>query len=393
MRTVPRGPCDHRSGVTTAPPHRIAIVHDWLVTAGGGEQVLAEVLREFPKADVFSALDKMSEADRGRLGLNVVHTSPLQSLPGIGRHYRSLLPLMPWAVRRLDVSGYDLVISVSHAVAKGVVTHPGQTHICLCLSPMRYAWDLREQYLDESGLSRGVKGWLARTMLDRMQRWDLANSVGVSEFIAISEYVADRIKRAYGRASTVIYPPVDTGYFSPSETELRDTHYVTASRFVQYKRLDLIVRAFAGMPERKLTVIGDGPDWEKVRRVAAPNVTLLGRQPRERLRTELRRARAFVFAADEDFGIAPVEAQACGTPVIAYGKGGALETIRGIDNAVPTGILFREQTVAGIQNAVAQFELNAGRITSLACRENAERFSVTRFRAELRRLVNVKTVH
>ena len=162
---------------------------------------------------------------------------------------------------------------------------------------------------------------------------------------------------------------------------------MTASRFVQYKRLDLIVRAFAGMPEKKLTVFGDGPDWEKVRRVATPNVTLLGRQPREVLRAELRRARAFVFAADEDFGIAPVEAQACGTPVIAYGKGGALETIRGLDNAKPTGLFFADQTDAGIQSAVAQFELNAGRITKAACRENAERFGVARFRAELRQFV------
>ena len=369
----------------------IAVVHDWLVTAGGGEQVLAEVLREFPNADLFSSMDKMSPVDRDRLGLKSVHTSPLQSLPGVGSYYRSLLPLMPWAMRRLDVSAYDLVISISHAVAKGIVTHPGQTHICLCLSPMRYAWDLREQYLDESGLSRGVKGRLARTMLDRMQRWDLANSASVTGFIAISKYVADRIERAYGRSSTVIYPPVDTDYFTPVGHEQRDDHYVTASRFVQYKRLDLIVRAFAGMPEKKLTVIGDGPDWEKVRRVATPNVTLLGRQPREMLRAELRSARAFVFAADEDFGIAPVEAQACGTPVIAYGKGGALETIRGLNDAKPTGVFFADQTDAGIQNAVAQFELNSGRITAAACRENAERFSVARFRFELRHFVGATT--
>ena len=377
--------------MTAAAPQRIAIVHDWLVTAGGGEQVLAEVLREFPNADLFSSINKMSAADRDRLGLKTVHTSPLQSLPGIGRNYRSLLPLMPWAMRRLDVSAYDLVISISHAVAKGIVTHADQTHICLCLSPMRYAWDLREQYLDESGLSRGVKGWLARKMLDRMQRWDLANSTNVTAFIAISDYVADRIQRAYGRKSTVIYPPVDTGYFTFPENEMRSDHYVTASRFVQYKRIDLIVRAFAAMPEKKLTVIGDGPDWGKVRRVATPNVTLLGRQSREALRTELRSARAFVFAADEDFGIAPVEAQACGTPVIAYGKGGALETIRGLDDNEPTGVFFAEQSDAGIQSAVRQFESSAGRITALACRANAERFGVARFRSELRQFVGAAT--
>ena len=387
--------------MTAAPPAQgnvphgrartIAVVHDWLVTAGGGEQVLAEVLREFPNADLFSSIDKMSAIDRDRLGLKAVHTSPLQSLPGVGRYYRSLLPLMPWAMRRLDVRAYDLVISISHAVAKGIVTHSGQTHICLCLSPMRYAWDLREQYLNESGLSTGVKGSLARKMLDRMQGWDLANSANVTGFIAISNYVADRIKRAYGRSSTVIYPPVDTDYFTPEGHGQRSDHYVTASRFVQYKRLDLIVRAFAGMPEKKLTVIGDGPDWEKVRRVATPNVTLLGRQPREVLRAELRSARAFVFAADEDFGIAPVEAQACGTPVIAYGKGGALETIRGLDDAEPTGLFFAEQSEAGIQNAVAQFERKAGHITAAACRNNAERFGVARFRSEIRQFVGATT--
>jgi glycosyltransferase involved in cell wall biosynthesis len=366
-------------------PPRIAIVHDWLVTPGGGEQVLTEVLREFPGADVFSTVDRMAAGDRDRIGLKKVHTSPLQYLPGVARYYRLLLPLMPWAMRQLDVSAYDLIISISHAVAKGVVTLPGQRHVCICLSPMRYAWDLREQYLGESGLSSGPRGWLARKVLDRMQRWDLVNSVRVTEFIAISNYVAGRIERAYGRMSTVIYPPVDTEYFTPDETGGgRGNHYVTASRFVQYKRIDLIVRAFAAMPDRTLTVIGDGPDWDKVQRAASPNVTLLGRQPREVLRAQLRRARAFVFAADEDFGIAPAEAQACGTPVIAYGKGGALETIRGLDSAQPTGLFFSEQSEAAIRDAIDSFEQRSALFSPAACRLNAERFSAARFRAALR---------
>ena len=194
--------------MTTAPRQRIAIVHDWLVTAGGGEQVLAEVLREFPTADLFSSIDKMSPADRDRLGLKTVHASPLQSLPGIGKYYRSLLPVMPWAMRQLDVSGYDLVISISHAVAKGIVTHARQTHICLCLSPMRYAWEGRDAYLD-TWIEKPIRRGLAKALLGRMRKWDKASSSGVTQFIAISETVRERISRCYGRESRVICPPVD----------------------------------------------------------------------------------------------------------------------------------------------------------------------------------------
>lgn len=360
-----------------------ALVHDWLVTAGGGELVLAEALRTFPGAPVHALIDHMSADDHARLGIPAAHTSWMQGLPGVARHYRSMLPLMPAAVRSLRVDGPGPVLAISHAVAKAAPVRDDQTLLCLCLSPMRYAWDLREQYLEESGLSGGVKGALARAMLERMRRWDERTAARVDAYASISRYIADRVRRAYGRESDVIYPPVDTDYYYSELTgdggRLSGDGgvYVTASRFVPYKRVDLIVRAFAAMPDRKLVVIGDGPDDAKVRTAGAPNVTFVGHASREVLRDWLRKARAFVFAAEEDFGITPVEAQACGTPVIAFGRGGALETV--VDGS--TGLFFSEQTVESIREAVDRFERTA--FDPAACRANAERFSAPRFRAAL----------
>ena len=286
---------------------------------------------------------------------------------------------MPTAIESLNLSAYDIVISNSHAVAKGVRVKPGALHICHCCSPMRYAWDLRDQYLEEAGLDHGVKGWLAGQLLDHLKTWDAKASHRVGEFIAISEFIADRIKRSYGRSSTVIYPPVDTSFYTPSGT--RGSAYVAASRFVSYKRIPAIVEAFRQLPDRQLVVIGDGPDREKVAALAGANVTLMGWQPREVLRETLQRARAFIFAAEEDFGILPVEAQACGTPVIALGVGGALETVVS-DGPGRTGDHYLEPTANGIAAAIRKFEGREAP-TIEACRANAERFSSARFRAEL----------
>jgi glycosyltransferase involved in cell wall biosynthesis len=247
---------------------------------------------------------------------------------------------------------------------------------------MRYAWDLQHQYLRESGLDRGIKSMLARRLLHRMRNWDARTGAGVDEFMAISRFVARRIRKVYRRESTVIYPPVDTDGFAPDWDRGREPFYLTASRMVPYKRIDLIAEAFAGMPDRTLVIIGDGPDATRVRSKAAGNVRLLGRQPDSVLLDHLRRARAFVFAAEEDFGIAPLEAQGCGTPVIAFQKGGSIETIRGLDDPRPTGVFFSDQTVASLQAAVATFEREATRIDPAACRENALRFGVARFRRE-----------
>jgi glycosyltransferase involved in cell wall biosynthesis len=363
---------------------RVAIVHDWLVTPGGAELVLEEMLAVFPGADVFTMIDQRSPDHRESLGATRVFTSWMQRIPSIKKKYRSYLPLMPLALRSLDVSKYDIVISNSHAVAKGIRTHARQVHLCYCLSPMRYAWDLRSQYLHEAGLDSGVKGAAAVAMLEGMRRWDLANTRGVKAFATLSNFIAERIQRAYGRSSVVIYPPVDTEFFTVG-TEPREEFYVTASRFVQYKRVDMMAAAFRALADRRLVVIGDGPDLNKVRAAAGPNVEMVGRLSRGAVRSYLQRAKAFVFAAEEDFGIAPVEAQACGTPVIAFGRGGATETI--VEGR--TGVFYGEQSAEALADAVRRFETMT--ISAAQCRENSLRFSSEKFRAGIRSFVDLNT--
>lgn len=362
---------------------RVAIVHDWLTVYAGAERVLEQILALYPDAELFVVCDFLPEPERGLLQGRTPRTTFIQHLPGARRHYRGYLPLMPMAIGRLDLSGYDLVISSSHAVAKGVPTRPDQLHVSYVHTPIRYAWDLREAYLRTAGLDRGVKGYLARGMLRRIQAWDARTAQGVDHFVANSAYIADRIRRAYGRDADVIHPPVDVGAFR-LRREKADC-YLTASRLVPYKRVDLVVEAFAGMPDRRLRVIGDGPERGKIARLAngRPNIELLGYQPAQVLREAMQSARAFVFAAEEDFGIMPVEAQACGTPVIAYGRGGAYETV--IDGR--TGLLFEEQSVRGIRQAVEAFETRAGTFEADAIRRHAETFSQERFRESFSRCV------
>ncbi len=353
---------------------RIALIHDWLDTWGGGENVLAALLELYPEAELFALVDFLSDAHRLRLRGRQIRTSFIQRLPFARRHFRKYFALMPQAVERFDLSPYDLVISSSHSVAKGARTGPGQLHICLCYSPARYAWDLQPQYLAQTGLDRGLLGWLVRRQLARFRRWDLRASVRVDRFVAISEYIAERIRNCYRRDADVIYPPVDVPP-ADSDNPPRESFYLTVSRLVPYKRVDLLVRAFGEMPERQLVVAGDGPEIKKLARLATANVHLLGGVDDARRDRLLRSAKAFVFAAEEDFGIAPIEAQAQGTPVIAFARGGCAETIRGLDTAAPTGVLFAEQTIASVSAAVAQFEASGDRITAAACRANAERFS------------------
>ena len=361
---------------------KIAIAHDWLVTLGGSELVLRELLRIFPDATVFTLIDKMSEADRTFVGVARTRTSFLDRLPGVASTYRRFLPLFPAAMSALDLGEFDVVISNSHAVAKGVRTRSHQLHVCYCLSPMRYAWDLRAQYLQESGLARGIRRYAANRVLDGLQRWDRSTSTKVDSFITLSHYIADRIARAYGRTATVIYPPVDVSFFDlePSRRPGSGDYYFTMSRFVPYKRIDLIARAFARLPDRRLIIAGDGPEAAKVRAAAGPNVELVGRVERDQAKALLGGARAFIFAAEEDFGIAPVEAQARGVPVIAYGRGGALETVRGLDAVTPTGVFFHTQSDEAIVNAVRNFEMHTPVIKPSACRANAERFAERVFR-------------
>jgi glycosyltransferase involved in cell wall biosynthesis len=362
---------------------RVAIVHEWLVNYAGSERVLEQLLRVFPDAQLFSLVDFLSEQERASfLGGRKSKTTFIQHLPGARSNFRNYLALMPLAVEQHDLSDFDIVISSSHAVAKGVLTGPDQLHISYVHSPIRYAWDLQHQYLAESGLERGAKSWVAKAMLHYIRLWDARTSSGVDHFVANSEFIARRIGKVYRREARVIYPPVDTHAFTP-QTQ-KQSFYVTASRMVPYKRVPLIVEAFAKMPDRKLVVVGDGPDFARAKALAAPNVELVGYQSNEVLQRYLRDARAFVFAAEEDFGITLVEAQACGTPVIAFGKGGALETVRDIDSAAkPTGVLFSEQTCEHIERAVRHFEEHREQITPSNCRTNAERFSIDRFVREI----------
>ena len=365
---------------------RIALVHDWLDTWRGGENVLAEMVALYPAADLFALVDFLPEEARERIAGKRARTSYLQRLPFARTHFRSFLPLMPHAIETLDLASYDLVISSSHAVAKGVRTSPAQLHVCYCHSPMRYAWDLQEQYLEMSGLGRGLRGSVVRRVLDRLRRWDRATSTRVNHFIANSAHIRERIARCYGRDATVIHPPVDVDFFTPDAMQpppAARTCYVTASRWVPYKRVDVLAAAFRELPERRLVVVGDGPEAPRVRAAAGSNVEFVGEVPRERLRELLRGARAFLFAAEEDFGILPVEAQACGTPVIAYGRGGSLETVRGLEQPAATGLFFAEQRPAAVAAAIRALDDALPTIRAADCRANAERFAAPRFRAEL----------
>jgi glycosyltransferase involved in cell wall biosynthesis len=364
---------------------RVAIVHDWLTVYGGAEKVLEQIIMLYPEADIFSLVDFLPQDRRGILKNRPVRTSFIQRLPLAKKKYRLYLPLMPLAVEQFDLSGYDLVITNSYAVAKGVLTGPDQLHLCMCHSPIRYAWDLQHQYLKETGLNKGIRGLLAKWMLHKIRLWDYRTSDGVNGFIANSKFISRRIWKVYRRESTLIYPPVDVEAFSYCEE--KEDFYLTASRMVPYKRIDLIVEAFSLMPDKKLVVIGDGPEYEKIRAKAGKNVKILGYQPFDVLKQHMQRAKAFIFAAEEDFGIVPVEAQACGTPVIAFGKGGALETIRGLDSPMPTGVFFEEQTVSSLIASIQQFEKNKAGITPHACRLNAMRFSTERFQAEFSQYV------
>ncbi len=358
---------------------RVALVHDWLVTYGGSEKVLEQLVECFPDADIFSLVNFMP--GHAFLEGRKVSTSFIQKLPFARRRYRGYLPLFPLAIEQFDLSGYDLIVSSSHAVAKGVLAGPDQLHVSYVHSPIRYAWDLQHQYLNESGLARGLRSMLARAVLHYLRIWDVRSANGVDTFVVNSRFIGRRVERAYRRESVVVYPPVDVEAFEPCAQ--KEAFYVTVSRMVPYKRMDLIVEAFAGMPERRLIVIGDGPDMARVRARAGPNVTILGHQPFPVLKDHLQRARAFVFAAEEDFGISVVEAQACGTPVIAYGRGGACETVIDESQPHPTGVFFQAQTVEAIRAAVTRFEANLGRYTPVSCRLNAERFSKAEFRRGL----------
>jgi len=363
----------------------IAIVHEWFVTYAGSEKVIEQLLYAFPEADLFALVDFLPTNTRGFLGGRIVSTSFLQNFPFINlKNYRSYLPFMPLAVEQFDLSSYDIVLSNCHAVSKGVITSPDQLHISYIHSPIRYAWDMQETYLSRSGFGK-LKNIFARVLLHYIRNWDFSAAQRPDKLLANSNYIRRRVQKIYRRDATTFYPPVDTDYYIPGQT--REEYYLAASRLVPYKRLDLILDAFRGMPEKKLVVIGDGPDACVQMKNLPANITWLGYQPDDILRDHMQRCKAFIFAAKEDFGIMPIEAQACGAPVIAFGEGGLTETVRGLGTENPTGVFFHPQTADALREAVSIFEANRDKFPAGICRMNAERFSNQRFRAEIRNII------
>ena len=363
---------------------KVALIHEWLTTYAGSEKVLEIMLSEFPNADVYCLIDFLPKEHRIRLSGRKINTTYLQHIPFIRHLYKYSLSLMPFAIEQFDMSGYDVIISNCHAVAKGVITGPNQLHICYCYSPMRYAWDLQPQYLSESGLQRGIRSLIARWQLHQIRTWDHRAAQNVDHFLACSGYIGRRIKKAYHRDSTVIYPNVSVDEFVIGGT--RGDFYMTSSRMVPYKKMHLIVEAFSKMPDRKLIVIGAGPQFKRCKALAGPNVQMLGYQPNSVLLWHMQRARAFIFAAEEDFGITPVEAQACGTPVLAFGRGGAAETV--VDGV--TGLLFHEQSASAIEAVIREFELVEGDFDPETIRAHSLRFATERFRSEFREYVHAR---
>lgn len=366
---------------------RVAIIHEWLETFAGSERVVEQLLACWPGADLFAVCDFLRESERGFLGGRQPRTTFIQHLPFARTRFRSYLGLMPLAIEQLDLSGYDLVISSSHAVAKGVLTGPGQLHVAYVHTPMRYAWDLQHEYLEQSGMDHGLKGALARWMLHRMRAWDQASAIRPDVVVANSTYIADRIRKAWGREALVIHPPVDVQGFAMRHD--KEDFFLVASRMVPYKRVELVAEAFRRMPHRKLVIVGRGPSEAQVRLAAggAPNIEIRGYVPHEELARLMQSARACLHAAEEDFGIALVEAQACGTPMIAFRRGGAADIVRPPPAEHPTGILFPAQTAACIEKAIELFDQHADSITPEACRRNAMRFARERFRASMLELV------
>jgi glycosyltransferase involved in cell wall biosynthesis len=368
------------------------LIHDWLYTYVGSERVLEAILQCIPVEKIFTTVDLLSKENRFFLNDVKVIPSFIQRFPWVHALRRHYFPLMPFAMESFDVSDAELIISSSSAVAKGVITHAEQLHICYCYTPARYAWDLTNQYLIEAGLDKGLKGLMARLVFHYFRLWDVTNSNRVDHFITLSKHIARRIWHIYRRESTVIYPPVDLCKFHLCKD--KDSYYLTVSRLETYKKVDLIVDAFSMLNE-KLVVVGDGPELNKIKRKATANIEILGYQPDHIVKDLMEKARAFIFAANEDYGIVSLEAQASGTPVIALGRGGSLETVKGIftgekPQKETTGIFFREQTPQSLLEALAWFKNNQDKIDPEECRRNAESFSPQRFKQEFEEFVRSK---
>lgn len=364
---------------------KVAIVQEWLVTVGGSDKVVKAILDVFPDADIYTLVAKKEVCDELGIPWEKVHTSFIQKMPLGTKKHRAYLPLFPFAIEQFDLRGYDVVISSSHCVAKGVLTKADQLHICYCHSPIRYCWDMYNEYLEESHLDKGFKSWLVRLMLHPIRKFDAIAGSRVDYYISNSDYVGQRIRKTYRRKATTIHPNIDISNFELCND--KQEYYLASSRLVAYKKIDTIIEAFNQMPDKKLVVIGGGPNLEAYRKLANANVTVMGYQPFDVLKEKMQHAKAFVFAADEDFGMIPIEAQSCGTPVIAYGHGGSLETV----NGGKTGLFFNEQTPEAIVEAVNKFEsMGSQPFAPADCRQWAEGFSEERFKREIKEFVEEK---
>lgn len=359
---------------------RVAIVQDWLTVNGGAEKVLKEIIHCFPDADLFSLIDFMPEEERNDcLHGKKATTSWLQQLPFVEKYYRNLLPFFPKAIESLDFTGYDLIISSSYSVAKGVKkTSPHQIHICYCHSPVRYAWDLKDQYLAEMPF---IKRVIFKSIIGYIAKWDLKTVNRVDHYIANSENVKERINRIYKRKADVIYPPVNLSEFVFHQP--KKDFYFTSARLVPYKRVDLIVKAFKNLPDLKLIVGGNGPQLTTLKKIATKNVQFLGYLPQVELIQKYKDTKAFILAANEDFGITSLEAQASGTPVIGFRSGGYLETVL----EGKTGMFFNEQNEMSLTNAILEFEKNGIKINEGELMDHVDTFSLEEFRRKLVLLV------
>ena len=358
---------------------KVALVHDWLTGMRGGERVLEALCLLFPQADLYTLVHQ-----RGSVSATIesrrITTSFVQRLPGATTQYRSYLPLFPVAIEQFNLDGYDLVISSSHCAAKSAVVPGRAWHICYCHSPMRYAWDQFDEYFGPERVGRTASRWVFRPLLARLARWDAATANRVHRFVANSAFVAGRIRRYYDRESVVVYPPIDTDFFLPSESGVGD-HLLVVSALVPYKRVDRAIDAcaLAGVP---LRIVGDGPDRARLERRAGPAVTFLGRLSDDRVRDEYQLARATILAGEEDFGMVPVEAQACGRPAVALARGGALETVQDGD----TGLLFAEPTAESLAAAITR--LDSCTFSTPRLRAHAETFSRQRHLDHLKAVVD-----
>jgi glycosyltransferase involved in cell wall biosynthesis len=368
---------------------KTAIAHDWLPVYSGAEQVVSRIMEVVGPSDLFTLYDFLSDSDRAKLGAASVHVSRLNKIPFIEKFYRYSFPFCPGAIESFDLSGYDLVVSSSAAFAKGVIVHPHQKHIAYIHTPVRYAWDQTFEYLSNTRFGRLPFRPLLEGSLHRLRMWDARTAHGPDLFVANSTIVQRRIEQIYGRRSIVIHPPVDTERFPLCED--KDDYYVVASRLVPYKRIDLIVQAFAGMPNKRLLVVGDGPDKQRLMSSATANVEFKGHVPRQELVETIRHAKAFVFAGCEDFGIVMAEALAAGTPVIAYRRGGAADIVSPLGGPTPTGVFFDRQDHEAVSEAIRRFEDHGGSIHAEECHKQAQAFSVSAFQAQLRTVIDAVT--